>query len=281
MKRIFLFLSALLLVAPILVFAQSKITISTSIPGMGVVTPNTPPGAYINGFYNFLLMMGGLLALGAIVYGGILYAASGGNPSKQSEGKSWIWSALTGLLLLAGAYLILYTINPNLTNLTLPSLESIKIVATPGVGGTGTGSVTCTPAPSGPCSVSQLQETCMGSNATAASEICQAESGGIPSNGGDKSTSGQPVSIGLFQINLTQHPIGNLNCPLAFDHPWHMLGVCGKGNTGCGPSTIVNQALYAKCVAAIEPAAQNISEACSVSGNGQNWSQWSTAAICF
>ena len=105
------------------------VTISTSIPGMGTITSSTPPGAYIGGFYNFALGIGGLLALGAIVYGGVLYATSMGNPSKQSEGRAWIWSALTGLLLLAGAYLILYTINPNLVNLSLPNIQTVNIQA--------------------------------------------------------------------------------------------------------------------------------------------------------
>lgn len=104
------------------------VTISATIPGMtSAATTSTSPGAFVSGFYQFALMIGGVLAFGAIVYGGILYAASAGNPSKQSEGKEWIKSALFGLLLLAGAYLILYTINPNLVNLGLPTLQSVNI----------------------------------------------------------------------------------------------------------------------------------------------------------
>ena len=130
MKKFFLFSSPIFLfIIPVLAFAQAKITISTAIPGMGTLTSSTPPGAYISGFYNFALGIAGVLALGAIVYGGILYAASMGNPSKQSEGKAWIWSALTGILLLGGAYLVLYTINPNLVNLGLPGLTAISIPA--------------------------------------------------------------------------------------------------------------------------------------------------------
>ena len=47
-----------------------------------------------------------------------------GNPGNQSEGKEWVKSALLGLLLLAAAYLILYTVNPNLVNLELADLVS-------------------------------------------------------------------------------------------------------------------------------------------------------------
>ncbi len=104
------------------------VTISPSIPGMTTAaTTSTLPGVFVNGFYLFALMIGGVLAFGAVVYGGILYAASAGNPGRQSEGKEWIKSAIYGLLLLAGAYLILYTINPNLVNLNLPTLQQINI----------------------------------------------------------------------------------------------------------------------------------------------------------
>jgi hypothetical protein len=130
------FLLSPLATAPLFAFAQATISISSAIPGMASApTAGTSPGAFVAGFYNFALMIGGVLAFGAIVYGGILYAASAGNPGKQSEGKEWVKSALLGLLLLAGAYLILYTINPNLVNLNLPTLQAISIQAPSGTGG--------------------------------------------------------------------------------------------------------------------------------------------------
>jgi hypothetical protein len=270
MKKFFLVSSLLSIFAvPIFVFAQTNISISSSVPGMGTVTSSTPPGAYISGFYNFALMIGGVLAFGAIVYGGVLYAASMGNPSRQSEGKEWIKSALLGLLLLAGAYLVLYTINPELVDLSLPTLAPINI-QTPSEGNQSGGSVTCTPASSGPCSVTQLKSTCLGSSANSASEICNAESSGNAVAGGDISTNGQPVSIGLFQINLSANTIAGLNCPSAFNHSWHVGS----------PSTITNPTLYAQCVAAAKNVATNIAKACSLSNNGANWSKWSTARTC-
>jgi hypothetical protein len=138
------FLLGFICAAPILAFAQA--TISPTIPGMtSAVTTSTSPGAFVAGFYNFALMIGGVLAFGAIVYGGVLYAASVGNPSKQSEGREWNKSALLGLLLLAGAYLILNTINPNLVNLSLPTLQSINIQvpATAAIYGAGTSQSAC------------------------------------------------------------------------------------------------------------------------------------------
>ncbi|MDE2018841.1 MAG: hypothetical protein KGJ13_00665, partial [Patescibacteria group bacterium] len=60
---------------------------------------------------------------------------SAGNPSAVSEGRKYIWSSLLGILLLAGAYIILNTVNPNLLNLNLPTLSPISSVG----GGPNTG----------------------------------------------------------------------------------------------------------------------------------------------
>ena len=101
------------------------ITINPNLPGVTNVSTSGPAG-WVAGFYNFALIISGILAFGAIVYGGVLYATSAGNASKQSEGRQWIWSALLGLLLLGSAYLILKTINPNLVKLQIAPLSSIQ-----------------------------------------------------------------------------------------------------------------------------------------------------------
>jgi hypothetical protein len=72
------------------------------------------------------LIIAGILAFGSVVYGGILYATSAGNASQQSAGRSWIESALIGLLLLAGAYIILQTVNPSLVKLKNPQLSVVN-----------------------------------------------------------------------------------------------------------------------------------------------------------
>jgi cytochrome bd-type quinol oxidase subunit 2 len=100
------------------------VTISTAIPGTNSNATSSSPGAFVANFYQFALLVGGLLAFGVVAYGGIRYMTSPGNPSGQSDAKEWIEGALLGLLLLAGAYLILNVINPQLVNLNLPTLNS-------------------------------------------------------------------------------------------------------------------------------------------------------------
>lgn len=100
----------------------ASITISGNLPGSLSGSVGSGPGFFIKSFYQYALFISGLLAFGAIVYGGIRYAWARGNPAGETEAKAWIWSALLGMLLLAGAYLILYTINPSLVNLSVGSL---------------------------------------------------------------------------------------------------------------------------------------------------------------
>lgn len=101
------------------------VTISMSIPGNNPNSSTTPPGAFVANLYQFALMIGGVLAFGVIVYGGVKYMTSSGNPSGQGDAKEWIEAALLGLLLLAGAYFILYIVNPQLVNLNLPAPSSL------------------------------------------------------------------------------------------------------------------------------------------------------------
>ena len=71
----------------------------------------------VSNFYGWSLGLGGLVALAIIIYGGVLYSASAGNPSRIEEAKTWIEHAIFGLILLLSSFLILNIINPDLTTL--------------------------------------------------------------------------------------------------------------------------------------------------------------------
>ncbi len=254
---------------PIAVLAQTQI--SLSFPGANYST-STAPGTIVNGFYVFMLLIGGVLAFGAIIYGGVKYMTAAGNPSSQSEAKEWILSALLGILLLGCAYLILYTINPNLVHLDLPTLAGVNISA-PSSGGppsvSGAGGK-CQAPPSGPCTVANLANTCMAANAQTAAGVCNVESNGnaAAKSGTDKCDDGSPVSFGLFQVNISANTLPGLNCPSAFSNAF----------TGHNPHcTILNQQLYQQCAAAAQNAAINIQKACQLSNAGNNWNQWGPA----
>jgi len=77
-------------------------------------------GSYIKRIYQFGVGISGVLAVGMIVAGAIYYSVSAGSPDKQNDAKSMITSALWGVALLLGSFLILNTINPQIVKLEPP-----------------------------------------------------------------------------------------------------------------------------------------------------------------
>ena len=76
--------------------------------------------------YSIALGLVGVLALGMIIFGGLRYATSVGNPSAQTDARKIITQAIWGVVLLLSAYLILNTINPELVKLKKPVLKQIE-----------------------------------------------------------------------------------------------------------------------------------------------------------
>src|SRR3989338_2590012 len=94
-------------------------TFKVQLPGISDQTTNNL-GDYFNNIYRFSFLVGGILAIGLLVYYGIKYTISIGNGAMVDDAKDGIKQALYGLGLLASAYLILSTINPELVNLKEP-----------------------------------------------------------------------------------------------------------------------------------------------------------------
>jgi len=80
---------------------------------------------YIYAIYNYLLAIGGVLAVIALMIGGIIWLVSAGNASRITQAKSWISGSLTGVLILLTSYILLYQINPDLIGLKYTVLETI------------------------------------------------------------------------------------------------------------------------------------------------------------
>jgi len=134
MKKIFLiliFVSLNLATFPLIAFA-----IEYKFGGLG---DNPTPCEYVRALYIWGLGIVGALAVVSIAYGGFMYLIG-----KTDQGKEIISSALLGLLLLFGSWLILYTINPDLAQL---KCEIAPI--TPSGSGGQPSATPSTPSPSG------------------------------------------------------------------------------------------------------------------------------------
>ncbi len=74
------------------------------------------PAGLVSELYKIALGLAAAAAMGVLIYGAILWTVSGAVSTKK-DAMDWIWGAIWGLVLLLAAYLILYTINPNLVSL--------------------------------------------------------------------------------------------------------------------------------------------------------------------
>ena len=83
-------------------------------------------GEYITGVYNYGLSIAGILAAIVLMAGGVLWLVSGGDASKVKQAQELIVGSIVGLIILAGAYVILTVINPNLTAFQPISLNTIQ-----------------------------------------------------------------------------------------------------------------------------------------------------------
>ena len=75
-------------------------------------------GQYISAIFDFATAAAGILAVVVMMFGGFLWLMSGGNQERAANGKAYIASALSGLVLVLFSYTLLNFVNPDLINLT-------------------------------------------------------------------------------------------------------------------------------------------------------------------
>lgn len=118
----------------------------TALPGIGDEGDGTTTlEKYVPAIFQIAVGLAAVFAVLMIVLGGIQYMSSDAFYGKE-DGKNRAWSAVKGLLFVIAAYLILYTINPNLLEFNL-NIETIKIAEPPA------GTLT-------PTNINQLAATC-------------------------------------------------------------------------------------------------------------------------
>lgn len=282
--------------------------------GEGISVDGALLSKYIALVFKWFIWALGIVALAYMGFGGMQWLAAAGNAESINQAKGTIRDSLIGLLLAATSYVILFNINPALVGfkgLKISEIERIRLEMTD----IGVKGAKCEPVESGSCSVASLQIVCFGNNATKASSICNVESKGesnLPS-GVDincderfwlrdqaknerlaretresaicqsiKNKPKQPVSFGLFQINLTVHKLkdaqGNeKDCPSAFE----CAGIDGYTATNHICKVKEDKVdLYNECIQLAYNATINIKKACKISNNGQNWGQWGANREC-
>ncbi len=139
-KIIFTLIVACIIIVPSFVLAADAPTALkysppyiSGVPGFdkastGAVTDQTRIQDYLVRIYQFAIGISGITAVGMIVWGAINMSIYTGRIDRYEEGKTIIYQALFGLALLFGSYLLLQTINPEITQLKEPGGGSLKII---------------------------------------------------------------------------------------------------------------------------------------------------------
>ncbi|PIR89798.1 hypothetical protein COU04_01490, partial [bacterium (Candidatus Gribaldobacteria) CG10_big_fil_rev_8_21_14_0_10_33_41] len=87
------------------------------------ITETTSFPLYVKYIFNWAIIIGAIIAFGSLIYGGVRYLTSTGNPEALKDAKNQIFSAFMGLIILLASGLIFNTINPQLTTIQLIPLE--------------------------------------------------------------------------------------------------------------------------------------------------------------
>jgi hypothetical protein len=127
-KKIFLLIIVILLITPALALGQRPLEVEYPLtPGgeapFGVET--TTFALYVKYIYNISFALAGVIAFAALIYAGLLYMSSAGDPNKIKDARSRIFSALLGMGILLISYILLIAINPETIMLITPRLEQI------------------------------------------------------------------------------------------------------------------------------------------------------------
>lgn len=91
--------------------------------GEFVITDETTPEEIISYIFQLLVGIGALIAVAMVVMAGVEWMTSEGNPGKIDGAKTKIKNALLGVGVLLGSYLIINTINPQITDVEIDDLQ--------------------------------------------------------------------------------------------------------------------------------------------------------------
>ncbi|NQT49395.1 hypothetical protein HQ571_01735 [Candidatus Kuenenbacteria bacterium] len=83
-------------------------------------------GQYIGAAYRYGVVLGSILAVLSLMFGGVLYMIGGMNQAMITKAKGFMGGSVMGLVLLLGSFVMLNSINPNLIELKPVEVEIVK-----------------------------------------------------------------------------------------------------------------------------------------------------------
>ncbi len=86
---------------------------------------------YVGAIFKYSILAIAILAVIVMMMGGVMWLTAAGNAQRVSEAKTWVINSLGGLILSLGSFLLLNTINPELTILKSINVKYIKLIDVP------------------------------------------------------------------------------------------------------------------------------------------------------
>lgn len=141
-KKTFIKISAFFLLvfmtAPILAYSALEYSYPETPGTHQTITSNSGLGEIVKYIATWIIAIGAIVVFGSLVYAGIQYLSSVGDPGKMKGAMDRIFNSFLGLIILLGSFLVLYTINPQLTIMEVKKtpiekseLAAVKLNATP------------------------------------------------------------------------------------------------------------------------------------------------------
>lgn len=129
-------ISFLILLSGSFVLAQERALeiVYPKIPGVPTpeyVTTGLPE--YVEYIFRLAVVIIGLIVFGILIYNGVIYLTSAGNPTRLSEARNGILAGLLGGVILLSSFLIFNTINPQLVVLETAEMEPLEPFILPGI----------------------------------------------------------------------------------------------------------------------------------------------------
>ncbi len=132
-KKISIFIAVIF---PSIALGADKLHIPGYTPATTYDTQGSDLAKFLTAFYKLSLGIAGVAAVVVLIIAGIYYVTAGGDTNKEAKAKEYISNAVSGLLVILLAFLILLTINPKLARVSLPELPFFDATSIAG-GGTG------------------------------------------------------------------------------------------------------------------------------------------------
>lgn len=118
---------------PCVLLEQAAVAQAQGLEFLGLVE-NAEIGDILAGVYRFALGLIGISALIMLVFGGVVYMTAADSQDRVKQGQTFMRNAVFGLVLALLSYLILWTINPDITKrleLDLVKIEEAKVEIAP------------------------------------------------------------------------------------------------------------------------------------------------------